>query len=146
MCDTFIKAFGQHRQFDSVLTAGTEAHGIIAKWRRDGEVPETCIIDGRFRPENVPVIALFREFAATCMESAIERQGNLNLWIELTTSDDLEPLDKAIKGMTKAADALKERWTEPEHHVLTGLIDDIMAMNVIVKVNKMISRLRQTHA
>jgi hypothetical protein len=54
MCDTFIKALGQHRQFDGVLTADTAAHRIIAKWKSDGEVPsvpETCIINGRFRPE-----------------------------------------------------------------------------------------------
>ena len=31
MCDSFIRALGQHRQFDSVLTAGTETHRIIAK-------------------------------------------------------------------------------------------------------------------
>ena len=30
MCATFIKALGQHRLFDGVLTAGTKAHKIIA--------------------------------------------------------------------------------------------------------------------
>jgi hypothetical protein len=36
--------------------------------------------------------------------------------------------------MTKAADTLKEKWTQPDHH---DLIDEIMATSVIVKVNKM---------
>jgi hypothetical protein len=132
MCDSFIKALGQHQQFDGVLTTGTEVHRIIAKWRSDGEVPETCIIDGRFRPENVPVIALFREFAATCMESASMYQGDL--FASIVARDELEPLDEAIEGMTKAADTLKEKWTDPKHH---DLINEMMATSVIVKVNQM---------
>ena len=132
MCDSLIKALGQHRQFDGVLTTGTEVHRIIAKWRSDGEVPETCIIDGRFRPENVPVIALFREFAATCMESASMYQGDL--FASIVARDELEPLDEAIEGMTKAADTLKEKWTDPKHH---DLINEMMATSVIVKVNQM---------
>jgi hypothetical protein len=132
MCDTFIKALGQHQQFDDVLTAGTAAHRIIDKWRSAGEVPETCIINGQFRPENVPVVALFREFTATCMESASMHQGDL--YTSIAARDDLEPLDKAIEGMTKAADTLKEKWTKPEHH---AFIDEMMATSVIVKVNQM---------
>ena len=132
MCGTFIKALGQHQQFDGVLTAGTKAHQIIAKWRSDGEIPETCIINGRFRPENVPVVALFREFAATCMESASVHQGDL--FASIVTRDALEPLDEAIEGMTKAADTLKEKWTDPKHH---DLINEMMATSVIVKVNQM---------
>ena len=134
MCDSFIKALGQHRQFDGVLTTGTEVHRIIAKWRSDGEVPETCIIDGRFRPENVPVIALFREFAATCMESASMYQGDL--FASITARDEHEPLDEAIEGMTKAADTLKEKWTDPDVTV-QDFIDEMMATSVIVKVNQM---------
>jgi hypothetical protein len=90
-----------------VLTAGTEAHRIIAKWRSDSEVPETCIINGRFRPENIPVVALFREFAATCLESASVHKGDL--FASIVKRDELEPLDEAIEGMTKAADTLKAR-------------------------------------
>jgi hypothetical protein len=31
VCDIFVKTLGQHRQFDGILTAGTETHRIIAK-------------------------------------------------------------------------------------------------------------------
>ena len=79
MCDTFIKAIGRHRQFDGILTAGTAASRMIAAWNNAGEVPDDCIDSdsGRLRPENVPVVALFREFAAICMQSASVHQGNL---------------------------------------------------------------------
>jgi hypothetical protein len=43
-------------------------------------------------------------------------------------------LDEAIEGMTKAADTLKEKWTDPAHH---EMINEMMATSVIVKVNQM---------
>ena len=66
------------------------------------------------------------------MESASLHQDDL--WVEITTRDKLEPLDEAIEGMTKAADTLKEKWTQPGNH---DLIDEMMATSVIVKVNQM---------
>ena len=132
MCATFVKALGRHRQFDSILTAGTRAAKMIATWKSEGEVPENCIIRGRFRPENVPVVALFREFAAACMQSSSVHQGDL--WQAITYRDHLEPLDEAILGMTEASDTLKEKWTRPDHH---AIIEEMMATSVIVKVNQM---------
>jgi hypothetical protein len=40
------------------------------------------------------------------------------LFLSITTRDELEPLDEAIEGMTKASDMLKEKWTQPDVHDL----------------------------
>ena len=85
-----------------------------------------------FKFENVPVVALFREFAATCMQSASVHQGDL--FASITSRDALEPLDEAIEGMTQSSDMLKENWTQPDVH---DFIDEMMATSVIVKVNQM---------
>jgi hypothetical protein len=66
------------------------------------------------------------------IDSASLHQGDL--FLSITTRDDLEPLDEVIEGMTKAADTLKEKWTQPPVH---DFIDEMMATSGIVKVNQM---------